>query len=174
MKTLPPAGLKWLKAAHLLFICMWVGGALGILFLQNFLRAPGAALYGIDLSARLVDDLVVIPGAIGSLVSGLLYSLFTPWGFFRHRWVAVKWGITLYGVLFGTFFLGPWLSSLAPLSGELGAAAIGNYGYMRAKTLNSFWGGFQVLTLLFALFISVLKPWGANAARRPPGGGNRR
>lgn len=160
---MPPAGLKWLKAAHLLCVCMWVGGALGILFVQHQLRA-GAELYGMDLAAKLVDDLVVIPGAMGSLATGLLYSLLTPWGFFKHRWVTVKWAITLYGVLFGTFFLGPWLNSLAPVSKALGAGAIGDYGYMRARDLNAFWGGLQVLTLLFALFISVLKPWRARDA----------
>jgi len=112
-----------------------------------------------DLASKLIDDLVVIPGAMGSLATGLLYSLFTPWGFFKHRWVAVKWGITVYGILFGTFFLGPWLNSLPPVSGELGAGALDNYAYMRARGLNSVWGGFQVATLLFALFISVLKPW---------------
>lgn len=167
MKNLPPAGVKWLKALHLLFVCMWVGGALGILCVQNLLAPRGAELYGADLASKLIDDLVVIPGAMGSLATGLLYSLFTPWGFFKHRWVAVKWGITVYGILFGTFFLGPWLNSLPPVSGELGAGALDNYAYMRARLLNSAWGGFQVCTLLFALFISVLKPW-----RRAPDGGS--
>ena len=119
----------------------------------------GEALFGRDVAARLVDDFVVIPGAMGSLLTGLIYSLFTPWGFFKHRWVAVKWLITLYGVLFGTFFLGPWLNSLAPVSAKLGGGAMGDYAYMRARDLNSFWGGVQICTLLFALVISVLKPW---------------
>lgn len=148
----------------MLFVCMWVGGALGILLVQNVLRAHGAELYGMDLSSKIIDDMVVIPGAMGSLLTGLLYSLFTPWGFFRQRWVTVKWAITLYGVLFGTFFLGPWLNSLPPVSQALGAGALSDYGYMRARGLNSFWGGFQVCTLLFALFISVLKPWSRVAA----------
>lgn len=150
--------MAWLKSAHLLFVCLWLGGALGVMVIQNG-GGAGEALSGRDLAARLVDDFVVIPGAMGSLLTGLLYSLFTPWGFFKHRWVAVKWFITLYGVLFGTFFLGPWLNSLAPVSAKLGGGALGDYAYMRARDLNSFWGGVQICTLLFALAISVLKPW---------------
>jgi len=159
MRNIPPTGVKWLKAAHLLFACLWVGGALSVFFIQAVLRAQGAELYGMDLAAKLADDLVIIPGALGCLLTGLAYSLFTPWGFFRHRWVAVKWGITVFGVLFGTFFLGPWLNSLAPVSKELGFAALGDYGYMRARDLNMVWGGVQTATLIFAVFISVLKPW---------------
>jgi hypothetical protein len=150
--------MSWLKGAHLLFVCLWVGGALGVMVIQNG-GGTDEALFGRDVAARLVDDFVVIPGAMGSLLTGLVYSLFTPWGFFRHRWVAVKWFITLYGVLFGTFFLGPWLNSLAPVSAKLGGGAMGDYAYMRARDLNSFWGGVQICTLLFALVISVLKPW---------------
>jgi len=105
--------MSWLKGAHLIFVCLWVGGALGVMVIQNG-GGAGEALFGRDVAARLVDDFVVIPGAMGSLLTGLIYSLFTPWGFFKHRWVAVKWFITLYGVLFGTFFLGPWLNSRRP------------------------------------------------------------
>jgi len=150
--------MSWLKGVHLIFVCLWVGGALGVMVIQNG-GGAGEALFGRDVAARLVDDFVVIPGAMGSLLTGLIYSLFTPWGFFKHRWVAVKWFITLYGVLFGTFFLGPWLNSLAPVSAKLGGGAMGDYAYMRARDLNSFWGGVQICTLLFALVISVLKPW---------------
>lgn len=150
--------MAWLKSVHLLFTSLWVGGALGVLVIQGTAAADGG-LFGSDMAARMVDDFVVIPGAIGSLLTGFLYSLLTPWGFFKHRWVAVKWLLTLYGVLFGTFFLGPWLNSLAPVSARLGAGALGDYAYMRARDLNSFWGAVQLATLLFALTISVLKPW---------------
>lgn len=163
MPNISPRGVAWLKTLHLAFVCLWVGGALGVMVVQNG-GGTAEALHGRDVAARLVDDFVVIPGAMGSLLTGLIYSLFTPWGFFKHRWVAVKWFITLYGVLFGTFFLGPWLNSLAPISAKLGGGALADYAYTRARDLNSLWGGIQISTLLFALAISVLKPWRRAAA----------
>lgn len=36
-----------------------------------------------------------MPLAIASLVSGVVQSLVTPWGLFRHYWVIFKLGITV-------------------------------------------------------------------------------
>jgi hypothetical protein len=33
---------------------------------------------------------IIVPLALVSLVSGLLLSLFTPWGLFRHYWIVFK------------------------------------------------------------------------------------
>lgn len=165
LPLLPPAGVKWLKALHLLAACLWVGGAAGVLLIQGLTSPAGPAVHGADAAAKLVDDFVIIPGALGCLLTGFVYSAFTGWGFFRQRWLAVKWLITVGGVLFGTFFLGPWLNSLVPVSAKLGSAAVSDYGYMRARDLNFFWGLVQGVSLLFALGVSVLKPWrrGGNA-----------
>jgi len=57
------------------------------------------------------------------------------------------------------FLLGAVAEFAAPVSAKLGGGAMGDYAYMRARDLNSFWGGVQICTLLFALVISVLKPW---------------
>jgi len=55
---------------------------------------------------------------------------------------------------------GGWLNALPPLSGTEGLGALSNRAYAEARTLN-FWGAlFQNATLVFALFISTLKPWG--------------
>jgi hypothetical protein len=47
----------------------------------------------------IVETILRIPGAIGSLLSGLVYSLFTYWGWFKHRWITVNWCINPYGVI---------------------------------------------------------------------------
>ena len=53
-------------------------------------------LYGINLSMKLIDDFVIIPGGVGSLLTGLLYSIFTNWGWFKHKWVTTKWAINFF------------------------------------------------------------------------------
>ena len=65
-------------------------------------------------------------------------------------------------ILFGTFFLGPWLNSMAPISAELGLEALSDPAYVYNKAMNSWLGPIQVATLIFAAFISVLKPWKKN------------
>ncbi|HBR06724.1 MAG TPA: hypothetical protein DD766_06845, partial [Desulfovibrio sp.] len=93
------------------------------------------------------------------------YGLLTPWGFFKQRWIVVKWIITVGGVVFGTFWLGPWLNSLGPISARLGLEALGDPAYVRAKSLNSLWGAVQTSTVVLAVFLSVLKPWGRKGRR---------
>lgn len=38
---------------------------------------------------------LILPLAVGALLSGLLVSISTPWGLLRHYWVVVKLGLTL-------------------------------------------------------------------------------
>jgi len=80
MKKLSAKGLKWLKGFHLIAVSSWIGGAVSLLALY-FLKLgvdDGNVLYGINRSIHHVDmNIVVIPGAVGSLLTGLLYSIFT-------------------------------------------------------------------------------------------------
>jgi hypothetical protein len=160
MKKMSARGQRWLKGFHIAFACLWVGAGVSLLLMQMGMSATdGKTLYGIDLSKKFIDDFIIIPGAFGSLITGLLYSLFTNWGFFKHRWVTVKWIINVGGIVFGTFWLGPWLNSMPPISGALGLEALSDPTYVHCKTMNTWWGPLQVLTLIFAVFVSVLKPW---------------
>jgi hypothetical protein len=63
------------------------------------------------------------------------------------------------GIIFGTFWLGPWLNSLPPLSKQLGLGALSNPAYYHAATMNFFWSLVQMSSILFAVVISVFKPW---------------
>lgn len=38
-----------------------------------------------------IDYAIVIPGAILAVATGIIYGIFTKWGFFKHRWITVKW-----------------------------------------------------------------------------------
>jgi hypothetical protein len=160
MKNLSPRGTKWLKAIHVTLACAWVGAGVSLVIMQFALTATGGQeLYGIDRAKKFIDDFIIIPGAFGMLITGLIYSLFTPWGFFKHNWVTVKWVINVGGILFGTFFLGPWINGMPPISGDIGLKALTDAVYMHNKGMNSIYGTMQVATLIFAVVISVLKPW---------------
>ena len=160
MRKMSARGQKWLKSFHVFFNCLWVGAAFSLTLGQFFLRASdGMELYGATLTMKFIDDFVIIPGALGSLLTGLVYSIWTNWGWFKHRWIAVKWFINVAGVLFGTFFLGPWLNSLPPLAKEKGLAALSDPAFVQNRTYLLVFGTLQMLTIIFAAFISILKPW---------------
>src|SRR4030081_3109528 len=51
-----------------------------------------AAYLAVDLTARFV----IVPLAFASLLTGLVESLGTPWGLFRHYWVLAKFLLTVF------------------------------------------------------------------------------
>ncbi|MBW1709380.1 MAG: hypothetical protein JRG97_06475 [Deltaproteobacteria bacterium] len=160
MKKFGAKGQRWVKSFHVFFACVWIGAAVCLILISFFLQATdGKELYGIDRSLKFIDDFIIIPGAIGSFLTGLIYAIFTNWGFFKHNWIIVKWIICIGGIIFGTFWLGPWLNHSVPISGDLGLGALSDPAYVHNKTMNLWFGTLQGLTLIFAAFISVFKPW---------------
>jgi hypothetical protein len=139
---------------------MWVGAAIVLSIKQFFINPSDAGeLYGITATMDFIDIFIIIPGAIGVLLTAVIYSVWTNWGWFKHNWIVAKWMICLYGVIFGTYPLGPWMSGLAHLSREKGLAALADPTYLHNRTMLFTFGTFQVLTLIFAVFITALKPW---------------
>ena len=54
-----------------------------------------AAYLAMELTARFV----IVPLAFGSLLTGLIQSLGTPWGLFRHYWVLAKLLLTVFATI---------------------------------------------------------------------------
>ena len=162
MWKLNAKGLRWLKGFHLIAVSCWVGGAIALLLLY-FAKSDVAndgALYGINKSIHYVDmAVIVIPGAFGCLTTGLLYSLFSTWGFFKHKWLVFKWVVTVAAILFGTFFLGPWETTMMEISGKLGMLSLSDQAYVYNQNMNFFFGGVQCLVLILTIFVSIFKPW---------------
>ncbi|SHO53475.1 hypothetical protein [Desulfopila aestuarii] len=162
MIKLKANGIKWLKGFHLIAVSCWVGGAVSLVLLY-FLKdkvADDGVLYGINQSIHHVDmAVVVIPGALGCLVTGLIYSVFSNWGFFKHNWLIFKWIVTITAILFGTFFLGPWETNMMEISGKLGMSSMSDDEYLYNEKMNLIFGTIQVLLLIVTIFISIFKPW---------------
>lgn len=161
MKRFTPQQTQWLKISHLLLVSIWVGGQVSFMLLQlskETLTTP-AHLHAVVAALKLIDDWVIIPGALGCLITGLLYGLFTPWGFFRHRWVTVKWICTVTLILFGTFFLGPWINGMAEIVITKQAMALSDATYLEYEQLNKSWGCVQLAVNIGLIVISVVKPW---------------
>jgi len=162
MPKLKAKGLKWLKGFHLIAVACWVGGGVALILLY-FLKdgvADSGVLYGINQSIHHVDmAVVVIPGAFGCLLTGLIYSSFSNWGFFKHNWLIVKWIVTVTAILFGTFFLGPWETAMMEISGEIGISSLSDPAYRYNQKMNLVFGALQVLVLMITVFISIFKPW---------------
>ncbi len=102
---------------------------------------------------------------MGSLITGLLISLFTNWGFFKFRWVIFKWTATLAQIIFGTFWLGPWTDGATAIADLERGLALQNTTYLYDKQMAVIFGSVQLLLLLAQVLISAYKPWGKRETR---------
>ena len=160
MTQLGSKGLKRLKMIHLFCAVMWIGGAVALCMVL-FLTDPenGSEAHMRSLVLKVIDDFIIIPGAVGNLLAGVIYGVWTKWGFFKQRWLTAKWILTVAQVLFGTFVLGPWVNANVKLAGELGDAVLIDPLFLHNVMMSKFWGSVQTACLLLYIVISVLKPW---------------
>ena len=102
--TLPQQ--KALKTVHLISASLWLSNVIALLFLPIISRniASGDELYMYNVVYHFIDMFLLTPAAIFTLITGLIYSIFTKWGFFKHGWIIYKWVVTLLIILYGSRF----------------------------------------------------------------------
>lgn len=150
----------FLKCAHIFSVCVWIGGGLAVLVLlyNDKQSSNGDELFAYNNAIKSIDDCLIKPSAIGTLVSGVLICILTNWGLTRHRWIMAKWTLTLAAIAFGALFLGPWLKDLSTITGMDPLGAFFDSGYLRTYRLGVVFGLAQTAMLLFLVLISIVKP----------------
>ena len=87
--------------AHLTSSIGWIGAAFAFLALAVIGMTSGNEL--VVRGAYVVMDpaawLVLVPLAFASLTTGVVISLITPWGLFRHYWVVFKLLVTAFATV---------------------------------------------------------------------------
>jgi hypothetical protein len=147
-----PAVRKLVLTVHLLASLGWVGAAAAYLVLG------AAAAAGRDpetvraawIAMELIGWSALVPLSIGALATGLVLSLGTAWGLFRHYWVVLSLALTLVctGVLIAHL----------PTVGAVAAAARGPDPAGHGGDL--FHAGGGLLVLLGVTVLNVYKPRG--------------
>lgn len=86
---------------HVTSLVGWVGAVLVFMALAGIGLTSGddRVVRGAYLLMAPAAWLVLVPLAHASLLSGLLLSLGTAWGLFRHYWVALKLAITAFATV---------------------------------------------------------------------------
>lgn len=161
MKMLTPKGMKTLKFFHLVFIMM---RTVGVVMMGLLYWRPSANslefLYN-QTTALFIDYALVIPGAILTVITGIIYGLKTKWGFFKHRWLLVKWIVGVSIILIGTFGLHPIaLETIeqATLSANDAICFPTDYFGIKLDIINIM-ALLRSIGLIFLIWVSVIKPW---------------
>lgn len=160
MKKLNANGVKILKIIHLFFVALWVGGGISAI-LVSFMpfMAQADTILGIYLAMEFIDYFAIIPGSLGCLITGIIYGVWTNWGFFKFRWVTVKWIVMVIQMVIGAAFLGQSVGSNIKLLKTLGSTALNSQHFMMNQNLIQILGIVQTAFLVFLIVISVFKPW---------------
>jgi hypothetical protein len=166
---------NWLVSAHVAFGGLWFGTAICmvVIALNHQTSASGDELYAANAILKLLDDFVIIPAAMLSLLTGGLLSWLTIWGFVKFYWVMTKWIATVSLIVFGTFWLGPWTNAATAIAKAERLNALTNPLFMFDFKAAAIGGAIQTICLFTIIAISVLKPWGRRDSKTletPTGG----
>lgn len=88
---------KFALAAHIALAVGWIGAVAGYIALDVVAATSQDAqtLRGAYLAMELIAWYVIVPLAFASLLSGLIMSVGTRWGLFRHYWVLISLLLTI-------------------------------------------------------------------------------
>ena len=87
--TMTPTLRKFALTAHVTASVGWLGSVAAFLGLAVVgLASPDAqTMRAVYVSMELIGWFVIVPFSVAALLTGLVQSLGTPWGVFRHYWV---------------------------------------------------------------------------------------
>ena len=153
---------KWLKVLHVFLGGIWAGGAASLFAIHCLYPTnSGPELYARNMAMIFIDNYIIIPAAVGSCLTGLLYSHLTKWGYLKYYWVMVKWIFTITFIVIGFFWLIPWLNNMLEVSQAMRySPAIDSSSYDVAMSVHLAMTVLQTVLLFVVVIISVFKPWG--------------
>ncbi|MBW4474300.1 MAG: hypothetical protein KME45_28575 [Stenomitos rutilans HA7619-LM2] len=160
---------NWVLSFHIGFAALWTGTVLSmfLIALRNKDTTNADILFALNSAINLLDDFIVIPAAIGSVVTATILCWQTNYGFFKFYWVITKWILTTGLIMFGTFWLFPWGNTAEDIALKEELNAFKNPIYLfdaRGVLIGSL---IQISFLFIIIAISTLKPWGRRLFKQP-------
>ena len=153
---MPPGLRKAALVGHVTTSVGWLGAVAAFLVLAVTARhtPDDAAMRSLYVAMEVLGRAVLVPLAAASLLTGLVQSLGTPWGLFRHWWVIVKLSITVVS----TAILLTYTSTLTRLADS--ARDPGGHLGLLPSVSPILHSGAALVVLLAAAALSVYKPHG--------------
>lgn len=156
--TMPPYLRKLVLTAHVTSSIGWLGAV------ASFLALAVAGLTSQDaqivraayLAMELTAWFVIVPLSFASPLTGIVQSLGTTWGLFRHYWVLIKFLITVPCTIILLLHMQP-IGHMARVAAETTLSGADLSG-LRIRLVAD--AGAALLVLLVATTLSVYKPRG--------------
>lgn len=153
--TMPPGLRKLALTAHVTSSVGWLGAVVAFLALTitGLTSQDPKMVRAVYLAAEPITLFVIVPLAVASLVTGMVSSLGTPWGLFRHYWVLFKILLTVLA----TIVLLQYTQTVSQFADMAVASEGVDVSGLRSYLLHS---GVGLLVLLVTTILAVYKPRG--------------
>src|SRR5262245_36434284 len=153
-----PSLRKFALTAHITLSVGWLGAVAGFLALAvaGLTSHDAQLVRGLYLAMGVTGSYVIVPLCLASLLTGLVLSLGTRWGLFRHYWVMTKFLLTIVSTLILFGFM-QTLRHIGALAADTTMSINELRNLSQSPVLHS---GGGLLVLLVNTMLSVYKPWG--------------
>lgn len=156
-RALAPRTHRVLLITHALCGASWLGAAIaGVMVLALVMTEE--SVVGAARAIRFIDLFLYIPLDVATLVTGLIFSIKTHWGFLKHGWVLLKYAINLTILVTAGVILSPVLITLDILATEHGSAAWHLAEFQSARSLFLGMNASYCVLLGIAVALPLLKP----------------
>jgi uncharacterized protein with FMN-binding domain len=159
---LSKSGKKILLSLHIVLVSIWLGSILSIILMQlakhSLLTATD--FFVVDRLIFILFDSVIMNISIIVVITGLLFSMFTNWGFFKFYWIITKWLTILFLAIIIMFFASPCINGMASLSDVFSQECVSQPEYLKFEQGTIIYTYFQLFLIVAVIFLSVFKPWG--------------
>lgn len=153
--TMSPGLRKFALTVHLTVSVGWIGAVVAYLALgvSAVTSQDAQKVRAAWIAMELTGWYVIVPLALAALLTGLVMSLGTKWGLFRHYWVLISLVLTLFATTILLLHM-PDVSSIADVAREANGADLGRFGG------DLFHAGGGLLVLLVIQVLNMYKPRG--------------
>src|SRR2546425_2839414 len=161
--TMTPRLRTLALTAHVTSSVSWLGSvaAFFALAVAGLTSHDTQMVRGAYVATELITWFVIVPLAFGSLLTGLVVSLGSSWGLFRHYWVLVKFMLTILATALLLLHTQP-IGILAAVARE--TASFSDFRRLQIQLVGD--AGAALLVLLVNVTLSVYKPQGMTAYGR--------
>ena len=156
--TMTPRASKIALTAHVTSSVGWLGAVAAFLALSvaGLTSKNDQVVRAAYFAMELVGWCVIVPLSLASLLTGLVQSLGTSWGLFRHYWIVAKLLITV----FASILLLVHMQVASRMANVVAGTTLGaaDFHGMRIQLVAD--AAAAIVVLLVATALSVFKPQG--------------
>jgi hypothetical protein len=156
--TMTPNVRKFALTTHVTSSVGWVGAVAAFLALaiDGLVSKDPQIVRAAYVAMHLTTWFVIVPLCLAALVTGVVQSLGTTWGLFRHYWVVTKLLLTVLATIILLVHTQP-IDRIAAVAAQT-TLATGDLLQLRIQLVGDACAA--VFVLLVTTALSVYKPWG--------------